>query len=87
MVCTQRKVSFKVRMVGALLRRRRHRFPRAADEGGRALDAEAGDLVLEGAGHVVGAVVVAAGETLSRVFFDAAEVMQNILAHRLKPPR
>src|SRR3954466_1961854 len=55
-----------------------------ADEGGRALDAKKGDLVLEVAGHVVRAVVVAEGETLGGVLFDAAEVAQDALAHRLE---
>src|SRR4051794_33903679 len=55
-----------------------------ADEGGRALDAEEGDLVLEVAGHVVRAVVVAEGETLGRVLLDAAEVAQHALADRLE---
>ena len=53
-------------------------------EGGRALDAEEGDLVLEVAGHIVRAVVVAEGETFGRVHFDAAEVAQDALAHRLE---
>ena len=53
-------------------------------EGGRALDAEEGDLVLEVAGHVVRAVVVPEGETLGCVLFDAAEVAQHALAHRLE---
>ena len=55
-----------------------------ANEGGRALDAKEGDLVLEVAGQVVGAVVVAQGETLGHVPLDAAEVAQNALAHRLE---
>src|SRR3954454_15537891 len=55
-----------------------------ADEGGRALDAEEADLVLEVAGHVVRAVVVAEGETLGGVLLDAAEVAQDALAHRLE---
>src|SRR6478735_492056 len=55
-----------------------------ADEGGRALDAEEGDLVLEVARHVVGAMVVAEGETLGRVLFDAAKMAQDALAHRLE---
>src|SRR4051812_50178047 len=55
-----------------------------ADEGGRALDAEEGDLVLEVARHVVGAVVVAEGETLGRVLLAAAEVAPHALAHRLQ---
>src|SRR3954466_254474 len=55
-----------------------------ADEGGRALDAKKGDLVLEVAGHVVRAVVVAEGETLGRALLDAAEVAQHALAHRLE---
>src|SRR3954453_7528945 len=57
---------------------------RLADEGGRALDAEEADLVLEVAGQVVGAMVVAQGETLGRVLLDAAEVAQDALAHRLE---
>src|SRR6476620_9421235 len=55
-----------------------------ADEGGRALDAEEGDLVLEVAGHVVRAMVVAEGETFGHVLLDAAEVAQHALAHRLE---
>src|SRR3954454_25277898 len=55
-----------------------------ADEGRRALDAEEGDLVLEVARHVVGAVVVPEGEALGRVPLDAAEVPQDALAHRLE---
>src|SRR5918992_6015219 len=51
-----------------------------ADEGGRALDAEEGDLVLEVAGHVVGAVVVAKRETLADVPLNGAEVAQDALA-------
>src|SRR3954451_20168714 len=57
---------------------------RLADEGGRALDAEEADLVLEVAGQVVGAMVVAQGETLGRVLLEAAEVAQDALAHRLE---
>src|SRR4051794_8983222 len=55
-----------------------------ADEGGRALEAEEADLVLEVAGQVVGAVVVAQGETLGAVPLDAAEVAQDALAYRLE---
>src|SRR3712207_8603712 len=57
---------------------------RLADEGGRALDAEEGDLILEVTGHVVGAVVVAERETLGDVPLDGAEVAQDALAHRLE---
>ena len=53
-------------------------------EGGRALDAEEADLVLEVAGHVVRAMVVADSETLGRVPLDASEVAQHALAHRLE---
>ena len=49
-----------------------------ANEGGRALDAKEGDLVLEVAGQVVGAVVVAQGETLGHVPLDAAEVARAL---------
>src|SRR3954462_101355 len=55
-----------------------------ADEGGRALHAEEGDLVLEVARHVVGAMVVAEGEPLGHVLLNAAEVAQHALAHRLE---
>src|SRR3954447_1301939 len=55
-----------------------------ADEGGRALDAEEGDLVLEVAGHVVRAVVVTQGEALGHVLLDGTEVAQDALAHRLE---
>src|SRR4051794_40390167 len=55
-----------------------------ADEGGRALEAEEADLVLEVAGHVVRAMVVAQGEALSHVLLDAAEMAQDALAHRLE---
>src|SRR5919112_5633323 len=57
---------------------------RLADEGGRALEAEESDLVLEVAGQVVGAMVVAQGEALGRVLLDAAEVAQDALAHWLE---
>src|SRR5918998_5701979 len=53
-----------------------------ADEGGRALDAEEGDLVLEVGCQVVGAVVVAEREALGHVLPDAAEVAQDAPAHR-----
>src|SRR3954462_11868371 len=55
-----------------------------ADEGGRALDAKEAYLVLEVAGQLAGAVVVAQGGTLGRVLFDAADVAQHALAHRLE---
>src|SRR3954469_19671016 len=55
-----------------------------ADEGGRALDAKEGDLILEVAGQVVGAVVVAERETLGHGLLDGAEVAQDALAHRLE---
>src|SRR4051812_35323981 len=55
-----------------------------ADEGGRALDAEEGDLVLEVARHIVGAVVMAEGETFGRVLLDGTKVAQDALAHRLE---
>src|SRR5690242_21733316 len=57
---------------------------RLADEGGRALEAEEADLVLEVAGQVVGAMVVAQGEALGHVLLDAAEMAQDALAHRLE---
>ncbi len=53
-------------------------------EGGRALDPEERDLVLEVAGHVVRAVVVAEREALGDVPPDGAEVAQDALAHRLE---
>src|SRR3712207_2430026 len=57
---------------------------RLADEGGRALEAEESDLVLEVARHVVGAMIVAQGEALGHVSLDVAEVAQDGLAHRLE---
>jgi hypothetical protein len=79
-LCTHKKFSFRVRM-------KRSATPLPSGwrcEGGRALDAEEADLVLEVAGHVVGAVVVAQGEPLGRALLDAAEVVQHALAHRLE---
>src|SRR4051794_5733185 len=55
-----------------------------ADERGRALDAEEGDLVLEVTGHVVRAVVVTEREALGHILLDGTEVAQDALAHRLE---
>src|SRR3712207_8483458 len=57
---------------------------RLADEGRRALDAEAADLGLEVARHVVGAVVVAEREALGHAPLDRAEAAQDALADRLE---
>src|SRR5829696_3067882 len=77
-VCTHKKFSFRVRM------KRSATALGLADEGGRALEAEEGDLVLEVTGQVVRAVIVAEGEALGHVLLDAAEVAQHPLAYRLE---
>ena len=48
-----------------------------ADEGRRALGAEEGDLLLEGVGHVLAAVVVADGETAGGVLGEPAEAART----------
>src|SRR5215218_4473533 len=57
---------------------------RLADEGGRALDAEEADLVLEVARQVVRAVVMAQREALGHVPLDRTEMAQHALADRLE---
>ena len=57
---------------------------RGADEGGRALDAEEGELVLEGVGHVLTAVVVPDGEAPGDVFAERPEAPAHALSDRLE---
>src|SRR3712207_4907530 len=54
-----------------------------ADEGGRAFDAEEAQLLLEGVGHVLRAVVVPDGEAGRDALGEAAEVAPHALAQRL----
>src|SRR3982751_5515042 len=54
------------------------------DEGRRALDAQEAQLLLEIAGHVLAAVVVADRETAGDVLREAAEVAPHPLAERLE---
>src|SRR4051794_40661382 len=57
---------------------------RRADEGGRALDAEEGQLLLEVVGHVLRAVVVADGEAGGDGAGEAAEMAAHALADGLE---
>lgn len=57
---------------------------RRADEGGRTLDAEERDLLLEVVRHVLRSVIVAQGEAGGDVFGEAAEVAAHALADRLQ---
>lgn len=52
---------------------------RRADEGGRALDAEELQLVLERVGHVLAGVVMAEGEACRDALGEAAEVLADTL--------
>ena len=54
------------------------------DEGRRALDAQEAQLLLEVAGHVLAAVVVADREAAGDVLREAAEVAPHPLAERLE---
>src|SRR5918993_5811321 len=55
-----------------------------AHEGGRALDAEEAQLLPEGVGHVLRAVVVPDGEAAGDALGEAAEVAAHALAQRLE---
>src|SRR3954466_2063505 len=54
------------------------------DEGGRSRDAQEGELLLEGVGHVLAPVIVPDGETARDLFGESAEAAPYALADRLE---
>ena len=78
-VRTQSKFSFKVRM-------KRSATPSLglAHEGRRSFDAQTFDLVLEIAGHVIGAMIVTQLEPTRHAGRDGAEAPMHPLADRLQ---
>jgi len=54
------------------------------DEGGRTLDAEEGDLFLEGVGHVLRSVIVPDGQSAGDGLGKPAEMLPHALADRLQ---
>src|SRR5918993_229665 len=59
---------------------------RRPDEGRRAVDAEEAQLLLEGVGHVLPAVVVAEGEAAGDPLAECPEAAAHALADRLAGP-
>src|SRR3954454_17834100 len=59
---------------------------RRPHEGGRALGAQEAELLVEVAGHVLRAVVVADGEAAGDLLREPAEVAPHALAERLRGP-
>src|SRR3954452_4961325 len=53
-------------------------------EGGRALDDEEGEFLLEGVGHGLAPVIVADGETARGLFGESPEAAPHALADRLE---
>src|SRR4051812_1900776 len=53
-------------------------------EGGRTLDAQEGELLLEGVGHVLAPVIVPDGETAPDLFGESAEAATYALPDRLE---
>jgi hypothetical protein len=57
---------------------------RCPDEGGRTLDAEEGEFLLEGAGHVLRSVIVAHCQSAGDRPGEPTEVLSHALADRLQ---
>jgi len=78
-VRTQSKFSFKVRM-----KRSATPLPSGAHEGRRSFDAQTFDLVLEIAGHLIGAMIVTQLEPTRHAGRDGAEAPMHPLPDRLE---
>src|SRR4051794_19894607 len=57
---------------------------RSPHEGGRTRDAQEGEFLLEGVGHVLAPVIVPNGETARDLFGESAEAAPHALADRLE---